>query len=149
MFAYNSNFPSVIDNKLPALEGRTSSKLIASRLNALNSARRRFIKTEANKKLRRALRHKTRSAISFQYQTGDQVYYKKDDSRYWKGPGAVIGYDNKQVFIRQGGAYLKVNPRNLQHVKESKEDVMMQTIPKIKKIVIQNMTLKIQISCLT
>ena len=117
------NFPSVIYNKLPALEGRKSSKLIASHLNALHSARRRFIETEADKKLQCGLRYKTRTAISFQYLTRDQVYYKKDDSQYWKGPGAVIGYDNKQVFVRHGGIYLRVNPYNLQHVKETKEEV--------------------------
>ena len=65
--------------------------------------------------------HKTRTAISFQYQTGDQIYYKKDDSQYWKGPGRVTGYDNKQVFVRHGGAYLRVNPCNLHYVKETKE----------------------------
>ena len=69
------------------------------------------------------MRHKTRTAISFQYLTRDQVYYKKDDSQYLKGPGAVIGYDNKQVFVRHGGIYLRVNPYNLQHVKETKEEV--------------------------
>ena len=123
MLGYHPNLPSVIDNKLPALEGRTSSKLIASHLNALYSTGRRFIEAEADKKLRRELIHKTRAAISFQYQTGDQVYYKKDDSQYWKGQGTVIGYDNKQVFARHGGTYLRVNPRNLKHVKETKEKV--------------------------
>ena len=63
------------------------------------------------------------TVISFQYQTGDQVYYKKDDSRYWKGPGTVTGSNNKQVFVRHGGTYLRVNPCNLQHVKETKEEV--------------------------
>ena len=47
-----------------------------------------------------ALKHKTRIATNMKYQTGDQVYYKKS---YWKGPGLVIGYDNKQVFVRHGG----------------------------------------------
>ena len=71
------------------------------------------------------LRHKTRTAISFQHQTGDQVYlyYKKDDSQYQKGPGTVTGYDNKQVFVRLGETYLRVNPCNLRHVKETKEAV--------------------------
>ena len=104
VFRYNPNFPSVIENKLPALEGVTSSKLIASHLNALHSARKRFIETEADEKLRRALRHKTRTSTSTTYQTGDQVYYKKKDSSYWKGPGTVIGYDNKQVFVRHRGS---------------------------------------------
>ena len=117
VFGFNPNFPSVMDNKLPALRGRTSSEVIASHLNALHSARRRFIETEADDKLRRALRHKMRTTISFQYQTGDRVYYKKGESCFWKGPGTVIGYDNKQVFARHGGSYLRINPCNLQHIK--------------------------------
>ena len=67
VFGYNPNFPSVIDNKLPALQGVMSSKLIASHLNALHAARRKFIKTEADEKLRRALRHQTRTATSLKY----------------------------------------------------------------------------------
>ena len=51
VFRYNPNFPSFIESKLPALEGVTSSKLIASHLNALHSARKRFIETEADEKL--------------------------------------------------------------------------------------------------
>ena len=58
VFSYNPNFPSVTENKLPALEGVTSSELVASHLNAWHSARRRFIETEADEKLRRALKHK-------------------------------------------------------------------------------------------
>ena len=88
--------------------------MIASHLNALHSARKRFIETEADEKLRRALRHKTRTSTSTTYQTGDQVYYKKKDSSYWKDPGTVTGYDNKQVFVRHGGSINQVSPCNLQ-----------------------------------
>ena len=122
VFGYNPNFPSVIENKLPALEGVTSSKMIASHLNALHSARKRFIETEADEKLRRALRHKTRTSTSITFQTGDQVYYKKKDSSYWKGPGTVIGYDNKQVFVRHGGSIYRVSPCNLQLINKSENN---------------------------
>ena len=123
VFGYNPNFTSVIDNKLPALQGVTSSKLIASHLNALHAARRKFIETEADEKLRRALRHQTRTATSLKYQTGDQVYYKKKDSGYWKGPGTVIRYDNKQVFIRHGGSIYRVSPCDLQLVNDSGDNL--------------------------
>ena len=108
VFSYNPNFPSVTENKLPALEGETSSELVASHLNALHSARR-FIETEADGKLCWVLKHKTRTATSLKYQTGDQVHWKKNDSSYWKGPGTVIGYDNKQVIVRHGGTYTWVS----------------------------------------
>ena len=63
-------------------KGVTSSELVASHLNALHSARRRFMETEADERLRRALKRKTRTATSLKYQAGDQVYYKKKDSSY-------------------------------------------------------------------
>ena len=100
------------------------------------------------------MRHKTRTAVSFQYLTGDQVFYKKDDSQYWKGPGRVIRYDNKHVFVRHGGTYLRVNPCNLQHVKGTKEGVSHSEVvdnssnTENKEKAIQNRTLKIQIPCL-
>ena len=52
---YNPNFPSVMQNKLPILKGVIASKLIALHLNALHSARKRFIESEAGEALRRAL----------------------------------------------------------------------------------------------
>ena len=82
VFGYNLNFPSLSENKLPALEGIASSKLVVSHLNALYPARRRFIETEADENLRRALKHKTRTATTLNYQNEDQVYYKKKDSSY-------------------------------------------------------------------
>ena len=51
VFGYNPNFPSVLNNQLPAQNGVTSSELIASHLNSLHAARKRFIETEADEKL--------------------------------------------------------------------------------------------------
>ena len=47
VFGYNPNFPSVMPNKPPALEGVIASKLIALHLNVFHSARKRFIESEA------------------------------------------------------------------------------------------------------
>ena len=71
--------------------------------------------------LRRALRHKTRLSTSKVFQSGDQVFYKRSDSGYWKGSGTVIGHDNKQVFVRHGGIYVRVSPCHLQLVRESEK----------------------------
>ena len=71
VFDYNPNFPSVMRNKPPALEGVITNKLIALHLNALHSAWKIFIESEADEKLRRALRHKTRLSTSNVFQSGD------------------------------------------------------------------------------
>ena len=106
MFGKNPNFPTSIDNKFPALEGLTSSQLIA---------------TESSEKIRRALRAKTRTATSLIDDTGDKIYYKKKDSKRWHGPGLVISKAGKQIFVKHGRTYLRVNPCNIQMVVEQGE----------------------------
>ena len=69
-----------MQNKPTALEGATTRKLIASHLNALHYARKRFIKNEADKKLHRMLRHKTRLSTDKVFQDRDQVFYKRSNS---------------------------------------------------------------------
>ena len=121
MFGRNPNFPTCIDDKLPALEGLTSSQLIADHLNAMHASRKAFIATESSEKIRRALRAKARTATSLIYNTGDKIYYKRKDSKRWHGPGLVIGKAGKQFFVKHGGTYLRVNPCNIQMAVEQGE----------------------------
>lgn len=39
---------------------------------------------------------------------GDRVFYKRDDSNRWRGPGKVIGQDGKVVFVRHGSQLIRV-----------------------------------------
>ena len=116
VFGKKPNIPTVLNSELPALEGVTSSQLISEHLNAMHASRKAFIQCEASDKLKRALLKKTRTATIHEFKTGNEVYYKKKDSRRWHGPGIVIGGINKQVFVKHGGSFLRVNPCNLQHV---------------------------------
>ena len=100
VFGKNPNLPSVFENKLPALEGVTGSKLIASHLNALHKAREEYIKAEASEKIRRALRAKMRTHSNVTYYNSDEVFYKRDDDNRWRGPGRVIGQDGSKVLIK-------------------------------------------------
>ena len=100
VFSKNPNLPSVFEDKLPALEGVSGSKLVATHLNALHKAREEFIKLEASEKLRRALRAQTRTHNNTKYFSGDEVFYKRDDDNRWKGPGRVIGQDGSKVLIK-------------------------------------------------
>ena len=89
-------------------------------LQCVTSARKRFIESEADENLRRALRHKTRLSTS-KVQRDDQLFYKRSDSGYWKGPGTVIGNDYKQVFVRHGSIYVRMSSCHLQQVSESEK----------------------------
>ena len=82
-----------------AFEGKMASEIVACNLHvhAMHAARQAFIKSESAEKLRRALRHQTRTYSDVKYFTGDIVYYKRNNSSEWKGPGTVIGQDGQQV----------------------------------------------------
>ena len=116
VFAKNPNLPIVVGSEPPALEGISSSKLIADHLNCMHTARKAFIESEASDKLRIALLRKTRTAISLVYEVGDIVYYKRKNSKRWRGPGIVIGKDSKQIYVKHGGSCLRVNPCHIRPV---------------------------------
>ena len=62
VFWRNPNYPNNFDNQLPALEGKTSSEIAAENLNTMHSVHTEFIKNESCEKLRRAMRHNTRTS---------------------------------------------------------------------------------------
>ena len=74
VFGKNPNMPEIISATLPTLEGQTSSEKFACHLNMLHSARREFIKAEANERIRRALRSKVR-AIEQKFENGEKVFF--------------------------------------------------------------------------
>ena len=96
-FGKNPDLPTVIGSEPPVLEGVSSSKMIADHLNCMHTARKAFFESEASDKLRRTLLWKTRTATSLVYETGDLVYYKRNDSKRWRGPGIVIGKDRPNL----------------------------------------------------
>ena len=121
VFGYNPNLPSVLHNKLPALENTSCSEMIADNLNALHSARKAFIQAESSEKIQRALRHQVRDLSGLEYSNGDFVYYKRPSSDRWMGPGTVVGSENKQVIVKHGGAHYKVHPCRLQPYRDDYE----------------------------
>ena len=116
VFGKNPKLPDIFHATLPQLEGKTHSELLAMHLNALQSARRAFIESQADEKIRRALRHRVRANLEH-YMTGDKVYFKREDSNRWHGPGIVIGQERQVVFVRHGGVYVRVPTCRLKKTK--------------------------------
>ena len=112
VFGQNPSVPGIMTDKLPALEGTTTSEVFAKHLNALHEARKAYIQTEANERIRRALRTKVRAAEQI-YDHGDVVYYKRDGKDRWLGPATVVFQDGKVVFVRHGGIFVRVSPNRL------------------------------------
>ena len=85
MFGRNVNMPTVLEDKLPALESNTSSDIIRKNLKALHSARKNFIQAESSERIRRALRHNVRTYADESFNNGDRVYYKRRKRSGWSG----------------------------------------------------------------
>ena len=108
-FGRNSNLPSNLIDKLPALETATHSDIVLKNLIAMQAARKTFIESEAKKKrLHRAIRHQTGQSTPYIFQNGGSVYFKRDSSNEWRGPRTIIGTDDQTVLIKQDSVYVRV-----------------------------------------
>lgn len=115
VFGRNPSFPNVFDSKPPALEERTNSEVVAQNLNAMNSARREFIRNESDDRVRRALLRQVRDNDPRKFNPGDSVYFKRNGNDQWRGPARVIGRDGKQILVRHGGIVVRVHSCRAQH----------------------------------
>lgn len=109
VFGFNPAVPDVFHSSPPALEPLTSSTIVRRILNGQHASRQEFLKYDSNESLRRALRHNIRTTDVEELYNGDEVYYKRNNSSQWCGPGIVIGRDGKLVLIRHGGIYVRVH----------------------------------------
>lgn len=132
VFGSNPNLPNVYINNPPALE-TSSSEIVRKNLNAMHLSRQAFLKTESGERLARALKHNIRLSDSMEVQCGDEVFYKRNDSTEWRGPGIVIGRDGKQILVRHGGVYVRVHVCRLTKAPEPIEQCMEHTDPKENK----------------
>ena len=121
VFGHNPNYPCVLDNYPPALEGRSISKVVADNLNAMHAARQEFVKNESCEKIRRALRHQVRPSSNVKFFIGDDVYYKRLKSKTWRGPATVIGQDGQEVLVKHGSYMYRVHPCKLKLRQEASE----------------------------
>ena len=119
VFSRNPTLPCLLNSKPPALNESTSSDIVRRNLEALHTARQAFIASESSEKVRRALSHNIRTSAEQKYFTNDKVYYKRLDSKSWKGPGVVLGQEGQQVLVKHGGVYIRVHPCRLSLAKET------------------------------
>ena len=111
---------SVLIDNPPPFEGQTSSETIANHMNVMHAAQAAFTESKSSKKLRIAIMTKTRTATSLIYERGDIVCFKQENSNLWKGPGTLIGWENKEILFKYGWTCLRVHACRLQHAKDVK-----------------------------
>jgi hypothetical protein len=115
VFGMNVNLPSVLTDRPPALES-TTSDIIRKKLAALHRARQNSNKTESREKIRKALRHQVRTFSEEHYETGDRVYFKRKNTKGWKGPAKVLGKEGNFVLIRLGNSFYRCHPCHIMKV---------------------------------
>ena len=116
IFGFNTNMGSVLSDKLPALYPTSESDVVRMNINARHTARKGHIEAEASDKIRKALRSKVRVYSDEEYLSGEKVYYRRQNTKGWKGPGVVLGSEGNFVLIRHGGAFYRVHPCQLMKV---------------------------------
>ena len=121
----NPRLLNVLSNRPPALEGLSESKIVASNLRSMHKTGKAFIKSESSEKISRALRHNLGSCKDTIFTTGDDVYYKRNNRKRWKGPGTVIGEDGQQILVKHGSFYVRYHPS---HVILKDKDVRKRTL---------------------
>ena len=112
VFGINPNLPNIMNAKLPALQVSTTSEIFGKHLNLMQIARKAYIEAENSERIKRALRHNIRSNQDT-FKSGEDVYYKREDSEKWLGPGKVMFQDGKIIFVRHGSVYVKVSATRL------------------------------------
>ena len=81
------------------------SDILRKHLNTLHAARHAYVKPESDEQIRRALRYPVR-ATEVEFNEGDKVFHKRDDSNCWRGPASIVGADEKVAFIKNETMFL-------------------------------------------
>ena len=115
VFGREPNIPHSSVNSIAANDPEFYSLTVKENLDALHKAREAFFHQESSERLSRALNRQTRSYSDRLFVTGDDVFYKRDQSSRWQGPAKVLGKDSNQVLIKHGSSYLRVHPCRLLH----------------------------------
>ena len=119
---YTPKMPCVLEASPPALE-TTSNDIVLRNLKAIESSRKAFIEAESKEKIKRALKSNLRTSNNQKYVSGDIVFYKRNDSKRWKGPAKVLGTDSQQVLLKHGGIYVRVHKCRLMLAEDSQVSV--------------------------
>ena len=121
VFGRNPSFPSVVSDKLPALTAENLACTVEENLSAMRFARKALIEAESSEKIKRALSHNVRGNTEIKYDSGDKVFFKRNEQKRWHGPAIVIGQDGKQIIVKYGGETVRVHVSRIIHQGMGKE----------------------------
>ena len=123
VFGKQPKLPDIMSDKLPALEGVTTSESVAAHITAMYAGRKAFTEAMYDEKVRKALRHKVR-AVERRYTSGEQVFYRRDgDKKEWRGPATVIGNKGSVHYLVHQGEVVRVAACRLVAVGDAEEQI--------------------------
>lgn len=123
VFGKNPTMPNILTDKLPALNGVTTSQSLADHIQGIYAGRQAFTEALCSDRIRTALRHKVR-AVEKEYRQGDKVYYRRDGGGHmWKGPATVLGRKGTVYFIVHQSQVYRVAGCRLVAVEEAAEQL--------------------------
>ena len=123
VFGKQPKLPNIMEDKLPALEGVTTSQSLAAHITALYAGRKAFSEAMCDEKVRKALRHKVR-AVERTYGAGEQVYFRRDgDKAAWRGPATVLGSRGSVHFLVHQGDVVRVAACRIVAIGEAEEQI--------------------------
>ena len=109
----NPRIPGIPYNDPPANENVTESEAVKQRLTTMFETRKEYMKIENDSRLKKALNSKIPPPRLEQYENGEEVFYRHGTDGVWHGPAAVIGQQNKIIYIRQGRFILAASQTNI------------------------------------
>ena len=99
VFGNNPSLPSFFINDLPAIE-ESAIDLLRKHLNAMSESRKAFLECEANQV---TLSNSFIGSTCEQFNISTRsCFIKQNNENMWKGPGIVIGKENKQILVKHG-----------------------------------------------
>ena len=116
VFGFNPAMPTVYNSKPPGLKKMTSSEIMAKLMDAKRVAMEGFIKYESCERIYRAVNSNVRRTLVEDLQVGDEVYYQRNKSKEWYGPGKVMLIEGQVITVKHGNVTVKVSTVSLVRV---------------------------------
>ena len=108
VFGRNIKLPDILNDPPATWDDDGRGRSFKDILDAIYSTREAFTKKERLEKLKRALKSKIRSNLTV-FHRNDQVYFKRENEEFWRGPARVVYQDGKVLSLVQNGVGYKAS----------------------------------------
>ncbi len=111
VFGRNPVIPNLVDEEgmsVVSMERGQEEEIVKENLEAMQKAREVTIKNESCMKIRTAMRKNVREHRIEEVMINDEVYYKREEEKQWRGPAKVIGVDGKIVIVKHGDSIRQI-----------------------------------------